>query len=67
MSQEKIKIPIKGGIDEARRRLKELRKKEPSPELVKIIEEVTHKDSEKNPEIGSDDIAAKPKNRDLDL
>ena len=57
MSQEKIRLPMKGGLDQARRKLKEMRKKDPSPELIKIIEEVTHRDSEKKPET---DVATNP-------
>ncbi len=63
MSQEKIKVPVKGGLEKARQRLKEMRKKSPSPELVKTIEEVTHQEPKKKRET---DIAAKPKS-DLDL
>ena len=70
MSQEKIKTPTKSGREEASRRLKELRKKEPSSGLVKIIEEVTRDESDQKPEVDSNDIAAKPHGepkRDLDL
>ncbi len=69
MSQETIKIPVKGGLDEARRKLKEMRKKDPSPELVKIIEEVTSQNSDKKPDMDPNDIAAQPHNlkQDLDL
>lgn len=41
MSKQNVKIPTKEGLEEARKKLKALRKKEPSPRLVKIIEEVT--------------------------
>ena len=70
MSPEKIRMPAEGGLDEARRKLKEMRRKEPSPELVKIIEEVTHRETDEKREIDSSDIAAKPQNytkRDIDL
>jgi hypothetical protein len=63
MPEQKIKTPRKGGLDEARRMLKEMRRKEPSPELVKIIEEISNRDSEKKPET---DIAAKPHVLDFD-
>lgn len=36
------RLPKKGGAADAMRKLKELRKKEPSDKLVKIIEEVTN-------------------------
>ena len=45
--KNEVKIPSKGGLAKARKRLDDLRRKEPSSELVKIIEEVTHI-SEKN-------------------
>ena len=40
-SKNKIKIPTKEGLLEARKKLKDIRHKVPSPELVKIIDEVT--------------------------
>ena len=40
-SKNKIKIPTKEGLAEARKKLKDMRHKGPSPELVKIIDEVT--------------------------
>jgi hypothetical protein len=40
--KNEVKIPSKGGLVKARKRLNDLRRKEPSPDLVKIIEEVTH-------------------------
>ena len=64
MSQEKIRIPIAGGLDEARRKLKEMRKKEPSSEFVKIIEGVTNHEPEKKSE---SDIADKPHDQNFDL
>jgi hypothetical protein len=68
MAQEKIKIPTQGGLDRARRRLKDLRKKDPSPELVKIIDDVTREQPPNKPESNTDDgIAARPCPRDLDL
>ena len=70
MSKEKIRVPVKGGLDEARRMLKELRKKEPSPELIKIIEEVTNQETDKKPQADPNEIAAKPgkiPKQDLDL
>lgn len=36
------RLPKKGGAAEAMKKLKEMRKKEPSDKLVKIIEEVTN-------------------------
>lgn len=36
------KKPKKGGAQEAIKKLKDMRKKEPSDRLVQIIEEVTH-------------------------
>lgn len=44
VSKNEIKIPTKEGLAEARKKLKEILHKAPSPELVKIIEEVTHDD-----------------------
>lgn len=43
MSEKKseIRIPITGGVAAARKKLKELRRKEPSDRVVGIIEEVT--------------------------
>jgi hypothetical protein len=40
--KNEVKIPSKGRLPRARKRLDDLRRKEPSPELVKITEEVTH-------------------------
>lgn len=37
------RLPKKGGAAEAMKKLKEMRKKEPSDRLVQIIEEVTNK------------------------
>jgi len=60
-SKEHIKIPTKEGLAEARKKLKEMRRKEPSPELVKIIEEVT----EKQDKADDRDIAARPRSPDV--
>ncbi len=71
MTQDEIKIPKKGGLDEARRILNELRRKEPSPELVEIIDEVTHQQpSKKSNDDAESGIAARRNRRpptDLDL
>ena len=45
--KNEVKIPSRGGVVKARKRLNDLRRREPSPDLVKIIEEVTNL-SEKN-------------------
>lgn len=49
------RLPKKGGAAEAMKKLKEMRKKEPSDKLVKIIEEVTNQ----NPNKKDTGIAAK--------
>ena len=53
--KSKIKIPNKNGLEEARKKLKNMRRREPSPELIKIIDEVT-----KDKPDGERDIAARP-------
>ena len=60
-SKEQIKIPTKVGLAEARQKLNEMRRKEPSPELIKIIEEVT----EKQDKTDDRDIAARPHSPDI--
>lgn len=56
-SKKQINIPTKEGLTEARRKLKDMRRKEPSPDLLKIIDEVTQdKELEKD-----SDIAARPR------
>lgn len=69
MAKDKFKIPVAGGLDQARRRLKEIRKKDPSPELVKIIEDSTRERPAETPEDNNDTgIAARPRRpKDLDL
>jgi hypothetical protein len=49
------RLPKKGGAVEAMKKLKEMRKKEPSDKLVQIIEEVTNQ----NPNKKDTGIAAK--------
>ena len=66
-SKAQIKAPTKAGLHEARRRLKDLRRKEPSSELVKIIDEVTREPADKKSENDSDGIAAKQRPRDVEL
>ena len=66
-AKEKIKTPTKAGLEEARRRLKDIRHKGPSSELVKIIDEVTREPAEKTPGNDSDGIAAKNRRRDVEL
>ena len=61
-SKEQIQIPTKDGLAEARKKLKEMRHPKPSPELVKIIDEVTRDKKPKQEE----DIAARPRNSDLE-
>lgn len=63
MSQEKFRLPVKGGLDQARCKLKEMKKKDPSPALIKTIKEVTHRGSDKKPKTI---IAAKPHDISLD-
>lgn len=41
MANSEDKLPRKSGATEAMKKLKEMRKKEPSNKLVKIIKEVT--------------------------
>jgi|GEM_PF-5569450 len=60
----KIRIPKEGGLAEARQKLKDLKRKSPSPELVKIIEEVT--DGENGTD-QSEDIAARNHDRDAEV
>lgn len=68
MSESKVKVPVQGGLAIARQKLKELRiKKSPSPELVKIIDEVTHQTPQEKKTPEKDDIAAHPKKRPQDL
>lgn len=43
METDNQKLPKSGGAKEAMKKLKNLRKKDPSDSLVQIIEEVTHK------------------------
>jgi hypothetical protein len=59
---DRIKVPVKDGLAEARKKLKDLRQSDPSPELVKIIDEVTR---DKKPR-QRDDIAALPLNPELE-
>ena len=54
-SKEKIKIPTKEGLARARKKLKDMYHKGPSPELVKIIDEVTQDKKQERR-----DIAARP-------
>ena len=60
-SKQKIKIPTKEGLGRARKKLKQMLRKEPSPELVKIIDEVTRS------KFVDDDIAAKPWSSDTEV
>lgn len=49
--------PKKGGAQEAMKKLKDMRKKEPSDRLVRIIDEVTHQipsDKKENPAAAKD-------------
>ena len=67
-------LPSKKGLREAQDLFRKLRKKEPTPELIKIIEEVTHlpeprESGEKN-EKNDDGVAAsgtRRHERDLDI
>ena len=61
--KNKIKIPRKEGLLEAQRKLKNMRRKEPSPELIKIIDEITQ---EKEPE-SDHDIAASPRSPEAEI
>ena len=58
MSESKplIKIPTKDGLANAREKLKNMRRKEPSPDLIRIIDEVTQDEAPKK-----EDIAAYPR------
>ena len=55
MSESKplIKIPTKEGLANAREKLKNMRRKEPSPDLVRIIEEVTQDEAPKKEDIAA--------------
>jgi hypothetical protein len=57
-SKNQIKIPTKEGLAEARKKLKEMRRKEPSPELVKIIADIAEQQDKEEQE---KDIAARPR------
>jgi hypothetical protein len=61
--KEQVKIPTKEGLAEARKWWKESRRKEPSDELVKIIQEVTEISDQierEEQEKEKNDIAARP-------
>ena len=62
--KNKIKIPTMVGLQEARRKLKKMKKKQPSGELVEIIKEVTGFD-EKLDHIKYD-IAARPLSNEVE-
>lgn len=60
-SKEQEKLPTKEGLARARQKLKDMRRKEPSPELVKIIADIAEQQDKAEKER---DIAARPHSPD---
>lgn len=60
--KEQGHLPTKEGLARARKRLKDMRRKEPSPELIKIIAEIAEQQDKVEKE---QDITASPRSPDV--
>ena len=55
-SKNETRVPTKTGLAVARKKLKDLRRKEPSSKLIEIVEEITRD----KPASNDGDVAARP-------